>query len=454
MLLNDFYNATLETLGLSMDEEGFVVQPDGEENARVLIGKRFLVMPTSEHVSTMTDEKVLFNPLQEDAIKGINPSMVKLEAMQERKLSIAFNTVQFLLAKLAADVKLQAKASLELNKFISELNVLRKAQMKEIVTENTLKLLNKIHTASYKKNSSAGSVAIKIDKSVVLDGEKFSKVASIVLPIYAEVLAAMSSTSDKKYIYDIDVTRPTDLGILKLTTEFIIGKDEEGKVNTYKIGSNSTESPTFISVYKVYVKLSTRLNKLLASLSFIDKTICDAVKINHVLKVDDLVHIENFKSSLRLIPKIDLNSSVSIPKITNTTTTMPGYASPTNVAAPATTYATRPAAPTTGRPMTAMERKLAQIRGTLPTETPAMTGFGGGFGSMAAAPVRQVVTVRNPGARPTMTREQLAILNMAIAPVVPAVQMMPQYAGANYGQPAGNAGGAYRPFYREGPGRF
>ena len=56
-------------------------------------------MATSEHVSTMDDNKVLFNPLQEDSIKGINPSMVKYKSLIERQLSITFNTVAVLLAK-------------------------------------------------------------------------------------------------------------------------------------------------------------------------------------------------------------------------------------------------------------------------------------------------------------------------------------------------------------------
>ena len=178
MNLNDFYKKSLETLSLGVDDSGYVTVKSGEELLRVTVGKKFLVMATSEHVSTMDDNKVLFNPLQEDSIKGINPSMVKYKSLIERQLSITFNTVAVLLAKLAADVKLQKDASLELNKFIAELNKLRKQNMKEIVTEDTIKLFNKIFEASYSKASNSGMVAISLARGKVLDGEKFNKVSA------------------------------------------------------------------------------------------------------------------------------------------------------------------------------------------------------------------------------------------------------------------------------------
>jgi hypothetical protein len=126
MKLNEFYEKALSTLSLSVDDDGYVVIKDEESTNRVTVGKKFLVMATSNHVSTMDDNKVLFNPLQEDSIKGINPSMVKYKALIERKLSVSFNVAQKLLAKLASDMKLQKDASLELNnKFIAKFNKIR-----------------------------------------------------------------------------------------------------------------------------------------------------------------------------------------------------------------------------------------------------------------------------------------------------------------------------------------
>jgi hypothetical protein len=185
--------------------------------------------------------------------------MVKYKALIERKLSVSFNVAQKLLAKLASDMKLQKDASLELNnKFIAKLNKVRKQNMKEIVTEDTIKLLNKIHEASYQKSSNQGMVAISVSKAKVIEGEKYNKVAVVQLPVYEDIC------NNPKYAYDIEIKRPADAGIFKVITEYIIGTDDEDKIDYSKftVGSKSLESPTFISVYKLYYKLAERINKI------------------------------------------------------------------------------------------------------------------------------------------------------------------------------------------------
>ena len=417
MNLNDFYKKSLETLSLGVDDSGYVTVKSGEELLRVTVGKKFLVMATSEHVSTMDDNKVLFNPLQEDSIKGINPSMVKYKSLIERQLSITFNTVAVLLAKLAADVKLQKDASLELNKFIAELNKLRKQNMKEIVTEDTIKLFNKIFEASYSKASNSGMVAISLARGKVLDGEKFNKVAALHLPLYEDLL------ENPKYAYDIEIKRPADSGALKTIIEYIVGIDDDEKIDYSKftVGSNSLESPTFISVYKVYSKLAARLNKILKQLSFIDKELCKVVTLKTDLAIDDLALIEGFKSQLRMIPKINDNSSVVIPAITKgvSVNSMPEQIAPQERAS----TMSRVIAPANDAPLSAMQLKLKQMRGEpiVQARNPAPVGYGYG-----REPVRQI-TVNRPGAPRLMDPAALARLNALTSPAP-----MPMYPPAGY----------------------
>lgn len=59
---------------------------------------------------TSADEVIIFNPLEEDSIKGINPSMVKYKAIIDKRLSFSFNQTLELLATLAANIDLQKKA--------------------------------------------------------------------------------------------------------------------------------------------------------------------------------------------------------------------------------------------------------------------------------------------------------------------------------------------------------
>ena len=420
MKLNEFYTKALETLSLGVDEHGYVTLKSGDETLRVTVGsKKFLVMATSEHVSTMDDNKVLFNPLQEDAIKGINPSMVKYKSLIERQLSIAFNTAAILLARLASDVKLQKGASLELNKFISELNKLRKQNMKEIVTEDSIKLLNKIFETSYTKASNAGMLAISLTRAKVIEGEKFNKVASVVLPIYDDLL------ENPKYVYDIEIKRPTDAGILKTIIEYIVGLNDEDKIDYAKftVGSNSLESPTFISVYKLYYKLADRLNKVLKQLSFLDKNLTKAVMLKTELSLDDLQHIESFKSQLRLIPKINDNSSVTIPAISKG---VAASAMPTQTNVPVDNRSMSAATPgVSNAPMSAMQRKLLQMRGGV---VPVEQSYNANPYMGARANTQQQITVKAPGSVGTMHPALLARLNAAAARVTP-----PAYGSAPIG---------------------
>ena len=429
MKLNDFYEKALSTLSLSVDDDGYVVIKDEESTNRVTVGKKFLVMATSNHVSTMDDNKVLFNPLQEDSIKGINPSMVKYKALIERKLSVSFNVAQKLLAKLASDMKLQKDASLELNnKFIAKLNKVRKQNMKEIVTEDTIKLLNKIHEASYQKSSNQGMVAISVSKAKVIEGEKYNKVAVVQLPVYEDVC------NNPKYAYDIEIKRPADAGIFKVITEYIIGTDDEDKIDYSKftVGSKSLESPTFISVYKLYYKLAERINKVLKQLSFIDKEICKESMLKLDLALDDLVHIEDFKSQLRLIPKISDNSSVNIPS--NTPAAPVAQQAPVNQNVAPVNLA--PSAP-----LTSVQRKLIQMRGGALPAAPVNPNIRGAYGQPATRPV---MAVNRPGMARPMDPNMLARLNNATAILQSQATMgyaAPNgYPSAQYVAGAGNFG--------------
>lgn len=428
MNLNDFYTKSLETLSLGVDDSGYVTLKSGDETLRVTVGKKFLVMATSEHVSTMDDNKVLFNPLQEDSIKGINPSMVKYKSLIERQLSITFNTIAILLARLASDLKLQKDASLELNKFIAELNKLRKQNMKEIITEDSIKLFNKIFEASYLKSSNAGMVAVSLARGKVIDGEKFNKVASLHLPLYEDLL------ENPKYAYDIEIKRPADSGALKTIIEYIVGKNDDDEIDyaKYTLGSNSSESPTFISVYKLYYKLAQRLNKILKQLSFIDKSLCKAVTLKTNLELDDLQHVESFKSQLRMIPKINDNSSVSIPSISKG---VPANTMPAQANVPSESIAARATVPAANAPMSSMQRKLMQMRGQVP---PAVAPAPSPYGNRIPATETRIM-VKNPGQPAVMDPATMARLNAAMGPVG---QPVPQY---GYGQQQYATAGFHNP---------
>jgi len=317
MKLVDFYNKALISVGMQSTEEGNIVYTN-DESKLVTASKKQMVMPIKQQINIITEDKILFNPLQEDMIKGMNLSTAKVKVSADRMLANAFNLVIESLALLAKDIELQNKANLELNKFTGELNKLRKQNMKEIVDAPFVTMISKVHSESIKKTSMFGSIAIKIDKNKAIEGEKFSKVGSLILPIYEDLLL------DSTKIYDIELKRKKDADIYKTMVEFIIGKNDNDEValSNYTTGSNSLSSPSFIVIYRVYFKLATRLNKLIDGLKFINEDIVKA-KINLALSLDDLSLIPEFDSELRMIPNLNKIQQMNMEPIRAKETLLP-----------------------------------------------------------------------------------------------------------------------------------
>lgn len=301
MFLEDFYKFALTSVGYTLDEDNFVVKKTADGQTRETHNKKQIMLYDGATRLTSADEVIIFNPLEEDSIKGINPSMVKYKAIIDKRLSFSFNQTLELLATLAANIDLQKKASLELNRFMSELNKLRRPNMKEIVDESFVKLLKNINEQSYTKSSNNGSVFIKTDKGKVIDGEKYNKSGVVSFPIYEDL------KENPKEIYDIEFKRNKDVNIYFSLVEFVVGVTDDDKldIDKYTVGSNSMTSPAFIIIYKLYSKMAKRLNSLLKSLEFIDSEKTNKAIMKLTLTIEDLAEIDTFAGELKMIPNLN-----------------------------------------------------------------------------------------------------------------------------------------------------
>lgn len=301
MILEDFYKFAIASVGYTLDEDNFIVKKTADGQTREMHNKKQIMLYDGSARLTSADDVIIFNPLEEDSIKGINPSMVKYKAIIDKRLSFSFNQTLELLATLAANIDLQKKASLELNRFMSELNKLRRPNMKEIVDENFVKLLKNINEQSYTKSSNNGSVFIKTDKGKVIDGEKYNKSGVVSFPIYEDL------KENPKEIYDIEFKRNKDVNIYFSLVEFVVGTTDDDKldIDKYTVGSNSMTSPTFIIIYKLYFKMARRLNSLLKSLEFIDDVKANKAIMKLTLTIEDLAEIDSFAGELKMIPNLN-----------------------------------------------------------------------------------------------------------------------------------------------------
>lgn len=305
MNLIEFYKKAIKSVGLTIDEDHFLCLENDDKLERVMHNKKQILLPTPENLKHISDNIIIFNPLEEDSIRGINPSMIKFKSIIDRRLAQSFNVISELVSVLGENLEIQKKASLELNKFLSSLNVLRQPNMKNnIVDEAFVSLVRKIIATSLTKSAHSGSIFIKTDKGKVIDGEKFNKTASLSLPIYEDL------KENKETVFDITLKRKKDAGIYSIITEFIIGTKDDNSIDyeKYNVGSNHLESPTFIVVYKLYYKLAKRFNSLLKSLSFINKELAETAMINLELELDDLAEISGFIGELKLIPNLNTGS--------------------------------------------------------------------------------------------------------------------------------------------------
>ena len=333
MNLDTFYKNAIKSIKCTLDEDGFLIKNTANGFVREQYDKKQILLYDSSIRLTNVDDIILFNPLEEDSIKGINPSMAKYKANVEKNLAYSFNVVTELLAVLAVDLDLQKKASLELNKFMSDLNKHRKANMKEIVDENFVKTLKNINNTSYTKSVNNSAIFIKTEKGKVLDGEKYNKVGVLSFPIYEDLL------ENPKEIYDVELKRNKDANIYYSIVEFIVGKNDDDKldIEKYTVGSNSLVSPTFIIIHKLYLKLAKRLNALLKSLSFVDEEKANSGIINIPLIIEDLAVIDSLAGELKMIPNFNnQNKAAPVSSVSrmeqplmSTASTLPAYTSPT-----------------------------------------------------------------------------------------------------------------------------
>lgn len=304
--LNDFYQKVIENLGLYVDEDGFILSRKVDGIPITNDGKP-MVLPSKEHINSVytTDEngkpivsKSLFNPINEDVIKGDSPSLKKTKIFAERRLGHVFYHIGRLLLILAENKNLQRNVKLELNKFLGLISEASGVGIKLLVDEKSLSNWEKIYKLSLEKP--VGLFTIYLKKRAKYDGETYNRLAVFGSSVYDE----LASIEKEGSVYDVKL-RPKEVTIFRILFEFILQDLED---RTISVGSNDNESPGFISLMSLYVKLLTRMNKLLDQLKSIDKEVYDSCYIPNLVTIQELESLDVYSSELATIPnEIDLN---------------------------------------------------------------------------------------------------------------------------------------------------
>ena len=315
MKLIDFYKRVVHSLGLFVSKDNYI-QVEINGNKSMLTDNGIpLVLPTKEHIDSSVDKdengdlklvKLPYNPLNEDVLKGDSISLKKTKTIIERKIAHSFAAVGELLLTLTEDPKLQKNTDLELNKFLSSLNNAEVGKIKSLVDSKSIDLWGKIYSRSLEIDPSNGFTKIYLKKKGRYGGEVYNRLAVMSLPIYEQLIEATRDTP----IFGITL-RKKDIGVFKIIHEYVFKDMDEN--HTITIGSKDPESPGFVALFKLYIKVANRLNKILKSLAFVNKELVHEATFKIDVTLKELDNLNVYKSELVLLPsELELNRQKAV----------------------------------------------------------------------------------------------------------------------------------------------
>ena len=310
MKLINFYKKVVASLGLTTTKDDFIQIAVGDTKTTFTVNGKPLVLPTKDHIDSAVDvdddgrvviTKVLFNPLNEDVIKGDSVSLKKTKDIIERRLTHAFASIGELLLTLASNPALQKKTSMELNKFLMALNKADNTNIKSVVDEKSIDLWVKIYGKSLEIDPAKGFIKLFLKKGGTDKGTKYNRLAVAGFPILEQLQDADRDTP----FFGIKL-RNKDITVFKLIHEYVFNNIDDKY--TMSTGSNDKESPGFISLFNLYIQMGERLNKILSSLGNIDQETVDNAVLDIKVTEKELEELAMYKGELVLIPNdVELN---------------------------------------------------------------------------------------------------------------------------------------------------
>lgn len=391
MKLVDYYKKVLGVLGLHTTDDDFITIDEKGESVWINGGKS-LVLPTKEHINTLIDidddgkpttSKIIYNPLDENVIRGDSVSIKKTKEAGELKLSHAVNIAGNLLLMLAT-LKKHQNVPMYIQSFLAGLkDVVTTANM-VAVDEKSIENWNKLYSASHKQN--VGIVKIFLKKGGIdSSSKKFNRLATMKFPLYEQIVKGAES----KTVLGVTL-RNKDIKVFKLLYEFLFKSSELSKM---EFGSNDGESPAFISLMSLYVIQSKYPSKVINALKFVDQELADSGYININMTAEDMDVSSMFSKELIGIPT-SLSVSKSLESVKNKVS-----ANTINPMANQRDYVSRDMTPDTYTPITSANNANAlTVADTVTPEdknasiiNSILYGNGGGFNnSSGLVPTQQV----------------------------------------------------------------
>lgn len=316
MNLLEFYKQVLENIYLRADNEGYIYPKQPDSPMITADGGKALVLPTKEQINsiyTVNEEgepivtKCLFNPLNEDIIKGDSIAIQRMKRIIETRLSWNIFRIADTFFSIYNNKDLQKNTTNIINQFLSGLtNLGISSGVKKIIDENTFNHWQRIYANITKSKTRLVSIFLK--KKGKVENTTYNRLASLHSKLYEELCTWEKDTT----IFDTPL-RPKDVKIFKFVFDYII-PDLDSEHKTLAIGSNDKESPTFIALMSLYVTVMTRINKIAKAIKDIDRETYDDVYVSDLINIETLHNLDEYRKELVGIPSdIDINRSIVSP---------------------------------------------------------------------------------------------------------------------------------------------
>ena len=308
--LNTFYGEVLTSIGATTDKAGYTSIITNEGLVPLSSAGKRLVLPYPDQLGDTTElvdgkvkvTKIIYNPLNEDVIKGDSSSLTRTKDLATIKLGNSIAIAGALLLRVAANEKLQAKTPMTVNKFLGTLKDVGKPNRKRIVDDKSVALWDKLYPLSI-QSTNPNMVTIFIKKVGLHDKVKYNRLTTIKYNWLKEL------PLDGGDMFGVKL-RDVDSRIFRLILNYIVG-DGTGKT---VVGSNDTISPGFISMYTAYLTIINKCNRIIKSLRYVDEELYDNGIVKTGIKVNDLDDLSSLAPELNMLPsELDANRATHTP---------------------------------------------------------------------------------------------------------------------------------------------
>ena len=260
------YEGLLDVVNMKIDNDGMIyLELDGIITPVEIEGV-VMYIPTDRNVSNMVDvsggkprvNKIMFNPLEEDAVKGSNRTFIKYRDLLQYRLAGAVTQLAASLMNIINTTGEEIE-DIELVKFVNVINRV-KSREKHLIDDksvtNWTNLCNKIVTGGNK----VAFTKFFVKRGGKIGNTTYNRVGTITFPFVDKLIEA---SEGKEPFLGVKLRRK-DYDVYKSIFVYLMQTLEPTDINQY--GSLNTKSPSMHVLLLMYNSIHERFKPVVESL--------------------------------------------------------------------------------------------------------------------------------------------------------------------------------------------